>query len=138
MSHTAGHGPFAREHPRAWIGRAPEELPQGWIDDMVRRRLEEVNRQMIRLETASKKETDDTSDARTRELNARTLAKLGRELKDALSMEDDRAVKRAARNTQGEYDAVAALERRLDQLLERERAAHGLVESGAERSQEAR
>lgn len=103
---------------------------------MVRRVLEECNRQMIKLENASKKAPDSQDDPRLREQNARVLAKLRRELKEGLIMEDERAVKRSARNTQEEPDAVAALERRLDQLLERERAAGRSVESGPERSGE--
>lgn len=123
MPRTAGQGPYAREHWRAWIGREVEDLPPGWIDDMVRRQLEEWNRQMIKLEGASIKEADNTSDERSRERNAHTLAVLQRQLKEILRMEDDRAVSRVTRNAHGAEDAVAALERRLDQLLERERAA---------------
>jgi hypothetical protein len=132
MSHTAGHGPYAREHPLAWIGRDPEDVPQGWIDDMIRRELEEWNRQMIKLETASKKETESQSDARSREQNARTLAILQRQLKEILRAEDDRALRRETRRAEGAEDAVAALERRLDQLLERERAAGISRQPGSE------
>jgi hypothetical protein len=131
MSHTAGHGPYAREHPLAWIDRYPEEVPQGWIDDMVRRQLEEWNRQMIKPETASKSEPDNRDDPRLREQNARTLATLQRQLKEILGMEDERATKRVARNARSADDAVAALERRLDQLLERERASGVPVEPGS-------
>ncbi len=83
---------------------------------------------MIKLENASKKAPDNQDEPRLREQNARALATLRRELKDILRMEDERAVKRTARNTQEEPDAVAALERRLDQLLERERTPGRPVE----------
>ena len=43
--------------------------------------------------------------SRLRQQNASVLARFRRELKDILRMEDDRAVKRAARNTQ-EPEAV--------------------------------
>jgi hypothetical protein len=138
MSHTAGHGPFAREHPSGWNVRELDDLPPGWIDDMVRRLLEEWNRQMIKLENASKKAPESQDEPRLREQNARALATLRRELKDILRMEDERAVKRTARNTQEESDAIAALERKLDQLLERERAAGRPLEPGPERSDETR
>jgi len=135
---NSAHGSYAREHPRAWIDRAPENLPQGWIDDMVRRLLEECNRQLIKLENASKNASDKQDEPRLREQNARVLAALRREFREALVMEDDRAVKRDTRTAQDAHDAVAALERRLDQLLERERAAGPPVEPGAKRSGQAR
>ena len=122
MTHTAGHGPYAREHPLTWIGREVDDVPQGWIDDMVRRQLEECNRQMIRLENASNKAPDNQDEPKLREQNARTLAILHRQLKDIVRMEDDRAAKRATRNARSNDDAIAALERRLDQLIKRERA----------------
>ena len=89
---------------------------------MVRRQLEEWNRQMIKLENASTKEPDEQSDAKSREHSARTLGQLQRQLKEILRMEDERGAKRTVRSAQSAEDAIAALERRLDQLVERERA----------------
>ena len=123
MSHTAGHGPYAREHPRAWVGREVEEIPQGWKDDMVRRQLEECNSQMIRLQNATRKTPERDVDEKRRAADARTLSILRREMKELLLMDDDRIVKRDARKAQQSDNAIAELERRLDQLLERERQA---------------
>jgi hypothetical protein len=123
MSHTAGHGPYAREHPRAWIEREVEELPEGWKDDMIRRQLEECSRQMIRLTHATKNTPLNRSDEKQRALDARTLATLRREVKELLQMENDCAVRRNTRAAQDSEDVVARLERRLDQLLEREHQA---------------
>ena len=86
---------------------------------------------MIKLENASRKAPDDQDEPRLRERNAGALGKLRRELKEILRMEDDRAVKRAVQNARQESDAVAALERRLDQLLEREGTTRLPVESGS-------
>jgi len=58
---------------------------------MVRRLAEELNRQMIKLETASKKAPDTQDDPKLREQNARTLAALRRELKEIVRMEKDGA-----------------------------------------------
>ena len=48
---------FAREHPKHWIGITAEDIPHGWIDDMVKRLFEELNRQMLRAEHSSTKAT---------------------------------------------------------------------------------
>ena len=123
MTHTAGHGPYAREHPRHWTTQEVEELPEGWKDDMIRRQLEECSRQMIRLTDATKNTPLKNVDEKQRALDARTLATLRREVKDLLQMENDCAVRRKTRAAQNSEDVVARLERRLDQLLARERQA---------------
>ena len=123
MIHTAGHGPYARENPRAWNEREVEDLPQGWKDDMVRRQLEECNRQSIRLANATINTPERKVDDKQRAIDARTLSTIRRELKELLQMDDDRAVKRFTRKAQQPDDAIAELERRLNQLLEREEQA---------------
>ena len=133
MSHTAGHGPFARENMRAWIDRAADEIPPGWIDDMVKRLYEEWNRQMIKLETASIKAPHNQDNPKLREQNARTLAALQRQLKEIMRMEQERAAKPSNKASIDPQEAVASLQRRLDQLLERE-TAQGV--SGKSRTEE--
>lgn len=44
--------PYGREHPDHWIGVTAEDIPQGWMDDMIKRLFEVANRDLIRLETA--------------------------------------------------------------------------------------
>ena len=48
----------SRENPKHWIGVTVEDIPQGWMDDMVKRLFEILNRDMIRLESAQKVESD--------------------------------------------------------------------------------
>jgi hypothetical protein len=123
MSLTAGHGPFARENPRHWLTKEVEELPEGWKDDMIRRRLEECSRQMIRLTDSTINTPRNRVDETTRAQDARTLATLRREVKELLKMENDCAVRRNTRTAESSEDVVARLERRLRQLLEREQQA---------------
>jgi len=82
MSHTAGHGPYAREHPRHWHTKDVEELPEGWKDDMIRRQLEECSRQMIRLTDSTIHTPRREVDENMRAQDARTLATLRREVKE--------------------------------------------------------
>ena len=123
MPLTAGQGPYARENWRGWINREVDELPEGWKDDMIRRQLEECSRQMIRLANSTINTPDRRVDDKQRALDARTLATLRREVKELLNMENDCAVRRNTRAAQDSDDVVAALERRLRQLLEREQQA---------------
>jgi len=41
---------FARTDPRHWKNLTAKDIPPGWIDDMVKRLFEELNRQMLRFE----------------------------------------------------------------------------------------
>ena len=122
MPLIAGQGPYAREHWRHWINQEVEELPEGWKDDMIRRQLEECSRQLIMLTNATINTADRRVDEKQRALDARTLT-LRREVKELLSMENDCAVRRNTRVARNSEDVVATLERRLRQLLERERKA---------------
>ena len=124
MPHLAGQGPHARESWRHWLNnKEVEELPEGWKDDMIRRHLEECNRQLIRLSESTKKTPLSQVDEKTRSLDARTLATLRREVKELLNMENDCAVRRHTRAAANSEDVVARLERRLDELLTREHQA---------------
>ena len=67
---------YARERPEHWIGLTAEDIPHGWIDDMVKRLFEELNRQMLRLENAALKETKEDNTPDLREQESMTLARL--------------------------------------------------------------
>ena len=123
MPHLVGQGPHARESWRHWLNKEVEELPEGWKDDMIRRHLEECNRQLIRLTDCTINTPRRNVDEKTRALDARTLAILRRELKEMLKMENDSAVRRQTRTAENAEDAVAKLERRLDDLLSRQHQA---------------
>lgn len=43
---------YTRTHPKHWEGVVAEDIPHGWMDDMVKRLFEIINRDMIRLESA--------------------------------------------------------------------------------------
>jgi hypothetical protein len=49
---------YSRTHPGYWIGVEAEDIPQGWMDDMVKRLFDVMNRNLIRLETAQAKVND--------------------------------------------------------------------------------
>lgn len=46
-----------RESWKHWVGVTADDIPPGWIDDMVKRLLEIMNRNMIRLENAQRAES---------------------------------------------------------------------------------
>ncbi|MEJ1967106.1 MAG: hypothetical protein WDN03_00505 [Rhizomicrobium sp.] len=60
----------ARTHPRHWIGINAEDIPQGWIDDMVKRLFEELNRQILRVENAQHADPRATPPTRPATANA--------------------------------------------------------------------
>jgi BMFP domain-containing protein YqiC len=135
MSLTAGHGPYAREHPRHWHTKDVEELPEGWKDDMIRRQLEECSRQMTRLTDSTIHTPRRDVDENMRAQDARTLATLRREVKELLKMENDCAVRRRTRSAESSEDVVARLERRLRELLEREQQARLLFQPKSQGSE---
>jgi hypothetical protein len=48
----------ARTNPKYWVGVEAEDIPQGWMDDMLKRLFDVMNRNLIRLETAQAKVND--------------------------------------------------------------------------------
>jgi hypothetical protein len=46
---------YTRTHPKHWEGVVAEDIPHGWMDDMVKRLFEMINRDLIRLESAQLK-----------------------------------------------------------------------------------
>ncbi len=49
---------YTRTHPKHWVDVTAEDIPHGWMDDMVKRLFEILNRDMIRLENAQLAESD--------------------------------------------------------------------------------
>ncbi|HEX4301531.1 MAG TPA: hypothetical protein VHZ78_01970 [Rhizomicrobium sp.] len=89
---------YARTHPNHWINISAEDIPTGWIDDMVKRLFEELNRQMIRIERTSMQMSDKKNDKNEyddkpeeREQHARTLARIQTQLERLTEMEMKRA-----------------------------------------------
>jgi uncharacterized protein YlxW (UPF0749 family) len=121
-SPPTGGGPYASTHPKAWVGVTAEDIPQGWMDDMVKRLFDQLNRQLIRLEDTKKDETEK-HDANTRAADARTLASLERTLDKLTRLEQQRALARETKVAAKNDDVLAALERRIDQLAAAARAS---------------
>ena len=116
-----GRGPYAREHPKHWLGVTAEDIPQGWMDDMIKRLFEELNREMIRIETRSRKMSDKKENApedtdEEQEKRTRKLERVQRTLKNLTQMELERQLPRETKVTRYD-DPHAELERRLNQRL---------------------
>ncbi len=83
MPHTCaptGRGPKGVSARSTWAStQDPNEIPEGWIDQMTKRLLDELNRQLIRMENVKNDDFSVTT-AATREHDARTLAQLERTL----------------------------------------------------------
>ncbi len=116
---------FAREHPKHWINITAEDIPPGWIDDMVKRLFEELNRQMIRVERTSK-QVSDKKDANgnyedkpeEREQHARVLSSLQRSLERLTDMEMGRAPARKAKRNEKPKETRDRLNNRLTGQIE--------------------
>jgi hypothetical protein len=110
----------------AWVGREADDVPPGWMDNVVRRLLEQVNRQLIRAEDI-KSDTDE-NDAKTRDLNSRTLQRLELMLGRLIRLETERAKTRTTKASDTNGSAMEELQRRLDHLA----AARGTDEAAGE------
>jgi hypothetical protein len=120
---------YPRENSQHWIGVSAEDIPPGWIDDMVKRLFDELNRQMIRAEKASSQESDKKDaqgnypdDPDKREKNARVLARLQTQLERLTSMEMDRASLRATKSTRTPTETRAAIRRKVLAAIDAGRA----------------
>ena len=107
---------YPRENSKHWIGRDAEDVPPGWMDDMVRRMLEQVNRQLIKLEDL-KNDEREPNDPKTREQNARTLDRLERMLDRLVRLETARVVLRSTKVASSHEGARAALIGDFNKLL---------------------
>jgi hypothetical protein len=120
---------FPRENPNHWKGLTADDIPQGWMDDMVKRLFEVLNREIIKIETVQRAEPDKdgaknpTDDPQRRSVNARTLTQLQGALARLTDMEMRRIAARETKVVADDDDALAALERRLDERLAAMRAA---------------
>jgi len=100
----------------AWIGRQADDIPPGWMDNMIRRLFDEWNREMIKLEDL-KNGSNKSADAASRAHDARTLAQLERSLERLIRLETGRATLRSTKVSNNHEGARAALVRDLDKLL---------------------
>jgi hypothetical protein len=132
MTTTAEDGArvYARTHPKHWINISAEDIPPGWIDDMVKRLFEELNRQMLRVERASEQISDkkDASDkypdtSGERDQHARTLKSLQTSLERLTLLDAKReTLRKTVKRMEKPGDIRARLAKKLAAQLERSRA----------------
>jgi hypothetical protein len=113
---------FCRESWRAWIGRDAEDVPAGWMDDMVKRLLEQQNRRLIKLEDKKNDELE-AGDPRLCEQNSRILSRITRDVMKLVQFETARAALRQLEVASKHEGALEELIRRVDRVA----AARGLA-----------
>lgn len=111
---TTGRAPPVDTTMDAWVGREADDVPPGWMDNVVKRLLKQMNRQLVLAEEA---EDDKKNDARTRDMNSRSLVRLELMLERLIQFETQRAKTR----TTTKADAANAgdleeLKRRIDRI----------------------
>jgi hypothetical protein len=121
-----------RTNAKHWIGVAAEDIPPGWMDDMVKRLFDELNRQMIRAERASihepdlkKNEIESDEQLEVREKRARVLVRLRGELERLTRMEMERASLRATKKTRTRTETRADIRRDVLAAVESARTRNG-------------
>ena len=107
----------------------PEVIDDAWKDDIVKRLLLQLKRQLCQLENT--KPTPEIGQANIRAANVKTLASIERTLDRLLQMEQQRALARETKVAAKNDNALAELERRIDQL-----AAAARASSDPEKSQQ--
>jgi hypothetical protein len=108
--------------PNAEREGAPSRAPldDTWKDEFVDALLRELRRQLHQLQNAQP--TPDADQAGIRAQNVQTLARIERSLDRLMKLQEQRVLKRDIKDAAAHVDSRAALERRLDQLLESARA----------------
>ncbi len=127
MTDTAsGARAFPRTNAQHWVGVTADDIPQGWMDDMVRRLFDVLNRSMIQLESATVPALDaNNADSRKRQAaldDAAKKVRLANHMQQALErlteMETKRVTTRKSRIEARNYDdARKELIRRIDEAL---------------------
>ena len=100
---------------------APEVIDEAWKDDIVQRLLRELKRQLCQLENT--KPTPEIDQANIRIVNVRAITAMERTLDRLLRMDEQRELKRETKVAAKNDNALAALERRIDQLAAAARAS---------------
>jgi hypothetical protein len=119
----------ARENPKSWIGVEAEDIPQGWMDDMVKRLFDVMNRNLIRLESAQMKVNDENKDVADILKEAAQHARLAAQIRNDLQRLRKLEMKRQAKKpkvTVSDEEALAELERSLDRIASEGGAAKNL------------
>ena len=98
----------------------PEVIDEAWKDDIVQRLLRELKRQLCQLENT--KPTPEIDQANIRIVNVRSIASMQRTLDRLLRQEEQLASERETKGAAKDDNALAELERRIDQLAAAARA----------------
>jgi hypothetical protein len=89
-----------------------DDIDSEWLDAMVKRLFNELDRQMKQVEESRTGQTDATG----RTANARTLASLQNTMEKLSRMEAERDARRKIKNVTKDADARKELERKLDRI----------------------
>lgn len=108
---------YPRENSKHWIGRDAEDVPPGWMDDMVRRVLEQLNRRLIKLEDLKNDELEK-SDTKLAERNSIMLSRTARDLERYIKLETMRSTLRTLKAVSSNEGALAELIHRIDRIAE--------------------
>ena len=98
--------------PKAWIGRVAEDIPQGWMDNMVMRLLTQANVELLRLE--NRKKDAEPDDEKKREADSRTLVRLTNMIERLIRFETERVPLRSMKVIGSNAGAGDELIRRID------------------------
>jgi hypothetical protein len=122
---------YPRENPKHWIGVEAEDIPQGWMDDMVKRLFDVLNRRMIRLEMAQARVSDakDPLTGKAPDLDyqqesefARLAIQMRNDLETLRKIEMKRQSKKP-KVTVSDDEARAKLEREINRIVAAQNAA---------------
>jgi hypothetical protein len=90
-----------------------DEIDSDWLDAMVKRLFNELDRQMKQVEESRTGQTDSTG----RAANARTLASLERTLERLARTERERATARNSKALQKDGNVRAEIERKITRII---------------------
>ncbi|MBS0273744.1 MAG: hypothetical protein JSR55_04930 [Proteobacteria bacterium] len=91
----------------------PEDIDSDWLDDMVKRLFNELDRQMKQVEDSR----TGSADAQGRAANARTLASLERTLERLSRTERERAAQRTSKALTKDGNRRAEIERKIARII---------------------
>jgi hypothetical protein len=105
---------------RAWIGRQADDVPQGWMDHVIRRMLDLANCQLLRLEHVKEEDFDKNQVDKELDLverKASILARVSRNFRMLIEFETERARQRVNLRVPSNEGARDALIRHVTKVL---------------------
>ena len=125
MKTSSASGTTSSTSAKHWIGVEAEDIPPGWMDDMVRRLFDVVNRDLIRLEGWQAQESDKKDplghppdvDVGVLERRMRLGKQMQMTLERLRGMENAGLTKRTPKPVKRDEEALQELERRIAELV---------------------